>query len=62
MDTGHGPGWQLGAGIVAPLGAKWSLTPGVRYRSLSRDLDVGDVSTDLDLTYLTLHVGLARSF
>jgi hypothetical protein len=62
MDTGHGLGWQLGAGLVAPLGSKWRLTPGVHYRSLSRDLEIGDVSTDLDLTYLTVRVGLARTF
>jgi hypothetical protein len=62
MDTGHGLGWQLGAGLVAPLGSKWSLMPGVHYRSLSRDIEVGNVSTDLDLTYLTVRVGLSRTF
>lgn len=62
MDTGHGLGWQLGAGLVAPLGAKWRLMPGVRYRSLSRDLEIGNVTTDLDLTYLTVRVGLSRTF
>jgi len=62
MDTGHGAGWQLGAGVVAPLGAQWQLVPGLRYRSLSRDLRIGNVTTDLDLTYLTVHVGLARTF
>jgi hypothetical protein len=62
MDTGHGLGWQLGAGVVAPLGAKWQLMPGVRYRSLSRDLEIGDVTADLDLTYVTVRVGLVRTF
>jgi hypothetical protein len=62
MDTGHGLGWQFGAGVVAPLGAKWQLMPGVRYRSLSRDLEVGDVTADLDLTYVTVRVGLVRTF
>ena len=61
-DTGHGLGWQVGAGLVVPVGSKWQLMPGVRYRSLSRDLDVGDVTTNLDLTYVTVHVGFARTF
>lgn len=62
MDTGHGAGWQLGAGIVAPLGSNWFLMPGVRYRSLSRDLTIDGVTTDLDLTYLTMRIGLSRTF
>lgn len=62
MDTGHGLGWQLGAGVVAPLGSKWRLMPGIRYRSLSRDLEIGNVTTDLDLTYVTVRVGLSRTF
>lgn len=61
-DTGHGLGWQLGAGLVVPLASKWSLTPGVRYRSLSREVEVGNVSVEADLAYVTVHVGLARTF
>ncbi len=61
-DTGHGLGWQLGAGLVVPVGSKWQLMPGVRYRSLSRDIEIGDVTSNLDLTYVTVHVGFARTF
>lgn len=62
MDTEHGLGWELGVGLVAPLTSKWRLTPGVQYRSLSRDLDIGNVSTDLDLRYVTIRVGFSRTF
>lgn len=62
MDTGHGLGWQLGVGLVAPLASQWQLMPGVQYRSLSRDLDVGGATTDLDLRYVTFRVGVSRTF
>lgn len=62
MDTGHGLGWQLGAGLVVPVGASWQLMPGVRYRSLSRDLDVEGVATELDLQYVSVRVGVLRTF
>jgi hypothetical protein len=62
VDTGHGLGWQVGAGLVVPIGSAWQLMPGVQYRSLSRDLEIGDVTTDLDLTYVTVRVGFARTF
>jgi hypothetical protein len=61
-DTGHGFGWQAEAGVAIPLGERWRLTPGIRYRSLSRDLTVGEQTTQLDLTYLSLGVGVAITF
>ena len=33
-DSGHGLGWEVGAGVATPLRGGWSITPGVRYRSL----------------------------
>ena len=61
-DSDHGLGWQVGAGLVLPLGAQWRVMPGVRYRSLSRDVENGEVSTEVDLTYVSVGIGLARSF
>jgi hypothetical protein len=61
-DTGHGLGWQAGAGLVLPLSSRVSLTPGVRYRSLSRDLDVDGQTTEMDLSYLSGRVGVAVTF
>lgn len=61
-DSGHGLGWQAGAGIAVPVGAKWRLMPGLRYQSLSRAVNVGTVSTDVDLTYVALEVGFHRTF
>lgn len=61
-DSGHGLGWQAGAGIAVPIGAKWRFMPGLRYQSLSRDIEVGTVTTDVDLNYVALEIGFHRAF
>ena len=61
-DSGHGFGWQVGAGPAITLGQNWTLMPGLRYRALSRDIEVGSVETDVDLTYFTVGVGIMRTF
>lgn len=61
-DSGHGLGWEAGAGVSLGLGDTWRLTPGVRYRSLSRDVTVGALEIPLDLDYFLFEVGFARTF
>lgn len=61
-DTGHGLGWQIEAGLVVPLSDRWQVLPSVRYRSLSRDMEVGETSTAVDLSYLSVGVGISWSF
>ena len=61
-DSGHGLGWQAGAGIAVPFGAKWRFMPGLRYQSLSQDIEVGTVTTDVDLSYVALEIGFHRTF
>ena len=61
-DSGHGLGWQVESGVVVPFGSKWRLMPSVRYRALSRDIEVGTTRTDVDLTYITPGIGIARTF
>ena len=62
IDSGHGLGWQAEAGLVIPLSEKFSLLPSVRYRSLNRDIEINNVSTSVDLNYLSVGVGLSWSF
>ncbi|BDQ03581.1 outer membrane beta-barrel protein [Ignavibacterium sp.] len=62
IDSGHGLGWQAEAGLVILLSEKFSLLPSVRYRSLNRDIDINNVSTSVDLNYLSVGVGLSWSF
>jgi hypothetical protein len=61
-DTGHGLGWQLGGGIAIPLGERWLLIPEARYRSLSRDINIGEVKTPVDLNYISPSLGISFSF
>lgn len=62
IDSGHGLGWQAEAGLVIPLSERFSLLPSVRYRSLNRNIDINNVSTSVNLNYLTVGVGLSWWF
>jgi len=62
IDSGHGLGWQVEAGLVISLSDKFSLLPSLRYRSLNRDIEIENVSTSVDLNYLSVGVGLSWSF
>lgn len=61
-DTGHGLGWEAGAGLTIPLGGRLGLTPGARYRVLSPDITVGGRAREATLSYVTAFVGLAYNF
>src|SRR5690606_11453250 len=58
-DSGNGFGWQIEGGVAIPLGEKWMLMPGSRYRSLSRDIKLESVNNSVDLNYLSIGVGIA---
>lgn len=61
-DSGHGLGWEAGAGLTIPVGQRVSLTPGVRYRALTRDLDIGGSTSSMDLRYVVAGMGVAYTF
>lgn len=61
-DTGHGLGWQIGAGITVPVAKRWTLVPEVRYRSLSRTMGTGDGRRDVQLNYVSTGIGISYSF
>lgn len=61
VDTGHGLGWEVGAGVAVRLGG-WELVPGARYRSLRRDFEIGATTTTGTLRYLAIEFGVARRF
>lgn len=60
-DSGHGLGWELGAGVTVPLG-DWSLMPGVRYRTVTRDVRVDALGTEIALQAVAFEVAFRRSF
>ncbi len=61
-NSGHGLGWQLAGGLDFPLGKNWSLTPGVKFNSLNRDVENEGVNVPLDLNYLQLRIGILKKF
>lgn len=61
-DTGHGLGWEAGTGLTIPLGARVALTPGLRYRTLTRDLTTGGSAGSVTLSYMTLGAGISFTF
>lgn len=61
-DSDHGLGWQAKVGISFNLSSdKWVIKPGVRYRSLSRDIEFGNTTTGIDLPYFNFGVGISSS-
>jgi opacity protein-like surface antigen len=61
-DSGHELGWEAGAGFAIPLGQRFAVTPGVRYRTFSAQLDLGDGRMDVDLSYVVIDVGMSYAF
>lgn len=61
-DSGHGLGWELGAGINANLGRGWNLRPQIGYRALSRDIKIATTTTNVDLNYIAIGIGIAKTF
>jgi long-subunit fatty acid transport protein len=62
FDSGHGLGWEAGIGVVYTLNDRWRLSPGVRYRSLSRDIELQNMTVPVDLTYFSIDVGVSITF
>lgn len=61
-DSDHGLGWQIEGGLAFDLGNRWMLKPGIRYRALSRDIEVSNITTDIDLTVFNTSIGISRTF
>lgn len=61
-DSGHGTGWEVGAALLIALPNQWTLTPGIRYRALSRKLPIGNDRVPVNLEYVTVGVSVTRPF
>lgn len=61
-DSGHGLGWRVGAGLDVSLGSNWHLKPRIKYQSLSRDIEMEVETTSVDLTYISVGLGIAKKF
>jgi opacity protein-like surface antigen len=61
-DSGHEFGWQLAAGVSYQFSDSWHLRPEIRYRSLGVDFDFEPNTVDADLRYISVGIGIAKSF
>jgi hypothetical protein len=61
-DSGHGMGWQLAGGLAVNLGKNWSLTPGVKFNALSREINFEGADEQMDFNYLSIRVGILKKF
>lgn len=61
-DSGHGLGFQLATGIDYSLGKNWSITPGLKFNYLNREITTDELTTKLDHQYLSLRVGILKKF
>lgn len=62
VDSGHELGFELGTGLLIPLGAQWNLTPTVRFRSLEPSFQIGTTTTEGTMRYVGLELGISRRF
>lgn len=61
-DSGHGMGWQVAGGVDVKLGKNWSLTPGLKFNSLSRNIDFEGADEQMDFNYLSFRIGILKRF
>lgn len=61
-DSEHGLGFEVEAGLLIPVGMNWSVVPGARFRSLSRDLELVAVDLPVDLRFIQAEVGIQFTF
>jgi hypothetical protein len=58
-DSGHGIGWEVEAGLSIPVSKRWQIVPGIRYHSLSREMMIGTTKESVDLSYVSVGVGVS---
>ncbi|MBK7711198.1 MAG: porin family protein [Bacteroidales bacterium] len=61
-DTGHGFGFQLAGGIDIKLGSDWSLSPGIKFNSLSRETEYEGTPRKLFWQYISAGIGVSKKF
>ncbi len=61
-NSGHGLGWEAGAGLGIALTRHWQVAPVMRVRMISRDLTIDDVKRESRLTYLALEAAVSYRF
>ena len=61
-DSGHGWGWQIEGGLSYMVSKRFAFEPNIRYRSLSRKINLGEQRQAVDLRYISAGVNLTWQF
>jgi hypothetical protein len=59
-DSGHELGWEVGVGVALPI-SNFTISQGIRYRTLSVDLANGATPISGNLSYIAVELGVAWS-
>jgi len=60
-DSDEGIGWEIGGGVVFPID-RITVTPGVRFRGIKRDFDVGGTLVPASFGYAIAELGIGFVF
>jgi opacity protein-like surface antigen len=61
-DSGHELGWEAGGGLGYAVSDKVSIMPGVRYRTFSANLALGQVTVPVDVSYVAAEIMVSYRF
>ena len=61
-DTGHGWGWEALTGVSFPLGKHFNFIPTIKYRELSRNIQILTATTPVSLHYISVGIGFNYTF
>lgn len=61
-NSGHGLGWEAGAGLGWTIARHWQVAPVARVRMISRALTIDGTRRESRLTYLTLEAAVSYRF
>jgi len=61
-DSQHGLGTQIAAGFIIPLRSNWSINPGLKFSSLTRDIEIEGVTHQVKDDYTSVRVGIIKMF
>jgi hypothetical protein len=62
VNSGHGLGYEVGAGLLFPLSNGVNVTTTLRWRARANEFEIGNIVTKSDLNYAGLEVGLSKRF
>ncbi len=62
LNSRHSLGWEVGTGLIIPVGRNWKIAPGVRYRNQTVEFDELGGALKTNLRYLTAELGFSYSF